>query len=788
MAEAAGEPRIVLPDEGEPLVLPLLPLRGAVLFPGTVTPVVVTDEADRRLIDETAAKDRRLAVVAQREPPQHPRDLYRIGVLATIVRLLRQPDGVVHVLLMGGPRAEVLVVTRDEPYMLARLTPAIEEPAPPGTDTDARMLNLQRLFQEAVPLAPYLPPEATVAALNAESPGALADFVASVLPRPPADKQAVLEALDVRRRLELVTAMLVDELEALRLSRKIETDVRERIGRGQREHLLREQLHAIQRELGEAEDPGLAALRTRLAEADLPDDVRRAAEAELARLGTSAAPTLEGSMSRAYLDWLLALPWRKSVVERLDLAGVRATLEADHYGLPKVKKRILEHLAVRALKPDARGAILCFVGPPGVGKTSLGASIARATGRPFARVSLGGVRDEAEIRGHRRTYVGALPGRIIQAIRRAGANNPVLMLDEVDKLGLDFRGDPAAALLEVLDPEQNATFTDHYIDLPFDLSRVFFICTANVLDPVPAPLLDRMETLPLPGYSLEEKVEIARAHLLPQELERTGLDQARLRFGDDALRALIEGWTSEAGVRGLRRQIDAVARAVALEVAEGRTAPVVVTPDALERYLGPRRVFREVRERTGRAGVATGLAWTPAGGDVLFIEATRMPGRGALILTGQLGEVMKESAQAALSLVRTNAARLGIPPGFYESTDIHVHVPAGAVPKDGPSAGVTLYTALVSLLTARPVAPDVGMTGEISLRGNVLPVGGIREKMLAARRAGLTSVLLPARNEPDLRELPDEVRREMKFHLLTTVDEIPALALLPAEPALARTA
>jgi ATP-dependent Lon protease len=775
---AAPDPVVVLPGEGEPLVLPLLPIDGTVLFPGTMLPLLVSDDAARELIHAAAGADRRLAVVARRDPPAHARDVYGVGTAASIFRLLRQPDGRVQVLLHGAGRVRILTVVQDEPYMRARLEAVPEQAPPPGRETDAAVLHLQRLFQEAAPLAPYLGPDAVVAALNAESPGQLADFIASGLRLTVAEKQEVLELADVRLRIERVAGFLARELEMLRLSEKIQTDVQERLGRGQREHLLREQMRSIQRELGEAEDPEIAMLRKRLAEADLPDEVRAAAERELGRLGSGAAPTLEGSMARAYLEWLLDLPWRRSAPERLDLPSVRATLDADHYGLTKVKRRILEHLAVRALKPDARGAILCFVGPPGVGKTSLGQSIARATGRPFARVALGGVRDEAEIRGHRRTYVGALPGRIIQAIRRAGVNNPVLMLDEIDKLGLDFRGDPAAALLEVLDPEQNTSFTDHYIDLPFDLSKVLFICTANLLDPVPGPLRDRMETLALPGYSAEEKLTIAREHLLATELERHGVGPDRLEITDDALRTIIARYTAEAGVRELRRQIAAVARAVALEVAEGRTERVVAGADDLERYLGPPRYFPEVRERTARAGVATGLAWTAAGGDVLFIEATRMPGRGNLILTGQLGDVMKESAQAALSLVRANAARLGVPVNFYETTDLHVHVPAGAVPKDGPSAGVTLYVALVSLLTDRPVAPNVGMTGEITLRGAIMPVGGIREKVLAARRAGLDTVILPRRNEVDVHELPETARREITFHYVSSVDELPPLALV----------
>jgi ATP-dependent Lon protease len=640
-------------------------------------------------------------------------------------------------------------------------------------EIEALVSNIRILFSKVLEFSPQLPGELKTIALNIDEPGTLADMVISHLNVPHQEKQEALETLDIRERLHKILKALTHQVEILELGQKIQAEVRDRMDKAQREYFLREQLKVIRKELGEAEgiEAEVEELQKKIEKKELPDYVREEAQKELKRLSRIHPTSAEYTVIRNYLDWLLELPWLESTEDRLDLKKAREILDRDHYDLEKVKKRILEHLAVLKLKPDMKGPILCFVGPPGVGKTSLGRSIAEALGRKFLRISLGGVRDEAEIRGHRRTYVGAMPGRIIQGLRRVGVNNPVFMLDEIDKLGADFRGDPAAALLEVLDPEQNQSFSDHYLELPFDLSRVMFIATANVLDTIPTPLLDRMEIIEIPGYTEEDKLKIARYYLVPRQLEAHGLTKKHLRFTERALAKIITYYTREAGVRNLEREIGAVCRAVAKEVAEGRTEPVTVRVKEVERYLGPPKFLPEVAERVKVPGVAIGLAWTPVGGEILFVEATRMKGTGRLILTGKLGEVMRESAETALSYLRSRAQELGIEEDLFSKVDVHIHVPAGAIPKDGPSAGITMLSALVSLFTGRTVRHDVAMTGEITLRGLVLPVGGIKEKVLAAKRAGIKEVILPKRNEKDLLDVPKEAREKLTFHLVSRVEE-----------------
>src|SRR3989475_6011082 len=639
-------------------------------------------------------------------------------------------------------------------------------------------------FAKFVSMIPYLPDELQVVVMNIKDPGKVTDLIASNLNISLEEKQDLLSTLDVRARLEKLSTILNREIELLELGHKIQSQVQSELNKNQNEFYLRQQLKAIQKELGEGDGKTaeVEELRRRIEEAKMPPEALKAAEHELERLGMIPPESAEHTVVRTYLEWLVSLPWSASTQDNLDLHHARQVLDEDHYDLEKIKDRILEYLAVRQLRKDPKSPILCFVGPPGVGKTSLGRSIARAMGRKFVRLSLGGIRDEAEIRGHRRTYIGALPGRIIQNIKTAGTNNPLFMLDEIDKLGMDFRGDPASALLEVLDPEQNNTFQDHYLDVPFDLSRVMLVTTANVLDPIPAPLRDRMEVIELAGYTEEEKVEIARHHLIPKQLREHGLTEENLRFEDDALVALIRSYTREAGLRNLEREIGSVCRKVARAITEGRIEPVVATAAKVREYLGPERFFSELAERTEDPGVAIGLAWTPNGGDILFIESTRMAGKKSLTLTGHLGEGMKEAAQAALSYVRSRAERLGIPPHVFDNTDIHIHVPHGAIPKDGPSAGVPLLTSLASLLTRRHVRPNVAMTGEITLRGKVEPVGGIKEKVLAAKRAGIEMVILPRRNEKDLEDVPESVRRALRFVFVDTMDEVLEHALEPAQP------
>ncbi|MBX6422443.1 endopeptidase La [Thermosulfurimonas sp. F29] len=758
------------PDEIKDV--PVIP-GDAVIFPHMIVPFVLTEPGLLKAVEEALSRDRLVAVVAVKDPRSERKELYRHGTLCLILRASRVELDRVRIVVQGLSRVRILSFLKEEPFLVARVQ-QLTETFSPDREAEALAANIRQMFGRVVELSPYLPGELRGLVENLEDPGMLADLSVAHLNVPHAEKQALLEILDVKERLHRAVRLLAEQLEVLELGQRIQAEVRDRMEKAQKEYYLREQLKVIRKELGETEgvEAEVEELREKLEKKALPDLVRREAEKELQKLSRTHPASAEYTVIRNYLDWILDLPWLESTEEHLDLAEAERILDEDHYDLEKVKKRILEYLAVRKLNPEMKGPILCFLGPPGVGKTSLGRSIARALGRRFWRISLGGVRDEAEIRGHRRTYVGAMPGRIIQALRRVGVNNPVLMLDEIDKIGADFRGDPAAALLEVLDPEQNREFSDHYLELPFDLSRVIFIATANVLDTIPAPLRDRMEIIEIPGYTEEEKLHIARRYLVPRQLREHGLRASQLRFTDSALRRIIVYYTREAGVRQLEREIGAVCRAVAREVAEGKTAGTRISVRNLEEYLGPPKYLPEITERVRVPGVAVGLAWTPAGGEVLFVEAARMKGSRKLILTGQLGEVMRESAEAAFTYVRSHAEELGIDEEVLAGSDFHIHVPSGAIPKDGPSAGVTILTALVSLLTGRTVRPEVAMTGEITLRGLVLPVGGIKEKVLAARRYGLKEVILPRRNEKDLREIPEEARRALRFHLVSRVEEI----------------
>jgi len=776
------------PEKGEgrkgidiPEDLPILPINESVLYPKMILPLMVSQERLIQLIDAALLANKMIGIVAiktKQVEEVKPEDLFDVGCAAHILKMLKMPNNSLRLLIQGTSRIRLTEFTQREPYIRAKVAP-LKDQGEKTTDTQALMVGVKGIFQKVVELAPNLPAELAIMAMNIEEPGALADLIASTLSIPLADKQNLLETLDVKGRLERANFLLTKELTVLELGSKIQSQVREGIDKSQREYFLREQLKAIQKELGEKDErtAEIEELRQRLAQAKLPPEAMEEGERELDRLAKMPPAAAEYTVSRTYLDWLIELPWSVHTEDNLDIAQAQKVLDEDHYDLEKVKKRILEYLSVRKLKADMKGPILCFVGPPGTGKTSVGKSIAKALGRKFIRISLGGVRDEAEIRGHRRTYVGALPGRVIQGIRKAGYNNPVFMLDEIDKLGMDFRGDPSAALLEVLDPEQNYAFSDHYLDVAFDLSKVMFITTANILDPIPPALRDRMEVLDLAGYTEEEKLKIAKEFLVPKQVEAHGLSEKNIQFEEEALRRIALEYTREAGVRNLEREIAHICRGVARRVAEGHGAPSIIKPDDVPSYLGPIKFFSEVAERTSEPGVATGLAWTPTGGDILFVEATRMKGRKGFSLTGQLGDVMKESAQAALSYVRTRAKALKIPEDFFDHSDIHIHVPAGAIPKDGPSAGVTMFTAITSLLTGRPVRSDVAMTGEITLRGLVLPVGGIKEKVLAARRAGITTVILPRRNEKDLEEVPEQVKKDMKFHFVQRMDEVIRFAL-----------
>ena len=771
----AAQVRASMPD-----ALPILPLRDSVAFPETLTPLAIGQERSIKLINDALAGNRMLAMVASRsddEPEPGPEGLYTVGVAGVVARMLKVPDGTVRILVHGAQRVEIGAYVATDPYLVARITEAPDEIVP-SPELEALHRNVQTTFSRIIEELPYLPEELQIAVMNLEDPAELAHMIAGALRIKTEEKQALLEERNVAKRLRRLSELLARELELVEIGTKIQTQVHSEMEKGQREYFLRQQLKAIQEELGEVDETQAEAeeLRERLEAAGLPEHAWKQAERELGRFERLPPQAAEHGVIRTYLEWLADLPWSAATDDSLDLKNARKILDRDHYDIERVKDRILEFLAVRKLKPDARSSILCFVGPPGVGKTSLGRSIAAAMEREFERISVGGVRDESEIRGHRRTYIGALPGTIVRALRDAGSNNPVMMIDEIDKMGADFRGDPASAMLEVLDSEQNSTFRDHYLDLPFDLSHVFFICTANQLDTVPAALRDRMEIIELSGYTHEEKREIAKRYLVPRQTERNGLGRSKIEFTDEALDLIIDGYTREAGVRGLEREIGSVCRKVAREFAEGtRRSKRTVRAKTVIELLGKRRVQADVQRRTGEPGVATGLAWTPVGGDVLFVEATAFPGDGELQITGQLGDVMKESAAAALSYVKSLDGE--VPEGFFRTNDIHVHVPAGAIPKDGPSAGITMATALASCATGRPVRADTAMTGEITLTGQVLPIGGLKEKALAAQRAGIKRLVIPRRNEADIDDIPQHLRRKLKFVLVDDVREVLEAAL-----------
>jgi ATP-dependent Lon protease len=766
-------------EQGEieiPDALPVLPLKETVVFPQSVSPLAIGQERSVKLVDDAVAGERMLALVTVRnEGVEQPGwdDLYEIGTAAVVHKMIRVPDGTLRILVQGIGRVRLERRLQDEPYLVGEFAevPDVVEETP---ELEALTRSVQTEFGRLISLVPYLPQELELAAANVDEPGALSHLVVSTLRLKTEEKQRLLEEPDVSTRLREVLIVLNRELEVVELGSKIQSPVQSEMEKGQREFFLRQQLKAIQEELGEGDEQQaeLNELREQIAAKNLPEDTRKAADRELSRLEKLPPAAAEYGVIRTYLDWILSLPWNETTEDDLDLDRARRILDEDHYDLEKVKERIIEYLAVSKLKNDVAGPILCFVGPPGVGKTSLGQSIARTLGRKFVRISVGGVRDEAEIRGHRRTYIGAMPGTIIRSIRDAESMNPVLLIDEIDKMGADFRGDPASAMLEVLDPEQNKSFRDHYLDLPFDLSKVLFICTANQLETIPPPLLDRMDVIQLSGYTEEEKLGIARKYLVPKQLKAHGLAEGQTTIGEAALRVVAREYTREAGVRNLERRIADLLRKAARTIAEGKAEKVRVDARRVRTWLGPRRFPADPRKRTADPGVATGLAYTPVGGDVLFIEATAYPGTGRLTITGQLGEVMQESAQAALSWVRSHAQELGLPEDWFAGHDVHIHVPAGAVPKDGPSAGITIATAIASLVRGEAVAEDLGMTGEITLTGQVLPIGGLREKALAAQRAGLKRVVIPRENEPDLEELPREVRREMEFVLADSIDDV----------------
>lgn len=769
---------IKLPEE-----VPVLPIRNAVLFPSAVAPFDVGREKSVALVEDIEGLTQPLIVIfAQRDPSTddpNQEDLYSVGVAARVLKALKHSSGNYSLILQGLMRVRMEQVTGTSPYMKARVS-RLDEPKAEDVESEALAMSLRDVAKQVIQLMPELPREAGSLIDSINEPGQLADWVAANLDAPVDEKASLLETVDIKERIRKVLRLLTRQLEILKMRERINSQIKEEMGKNQREYVLRQQLKAIKEELGEEDgDQGdLDVLDERIAKANLPNESETVARKQLKRLRSMQVGSAEYTVVRTYIDWILDIPWSVSTPDNLEISEVRRILEEDHSGLEKVKKRIVEFLAVRKLKADKKGPILCLLGPPGVGKTSLGRSVARSLGRKFVRVALGGVHDEAAIRGHRRTYVGALPGQIIQGMKKAATINPVFMLDEIDKVGHDFRGDPAAALLEVLDPEQNDSFSDHYLEIPYDLSKVMFIATANVGDTIPAPLRDRMEIIEIPGYTRREKLAIAKSHLLPKQLEDHGIKQEQLQIADTALAATIDSYTREAGVRSLERQIASVIRGVAVKVAEGEKGPwKIVELDDLRPYLGPARFTSEIAERTEEAGVATGLAWTAVGGEILFIEATRMHGTAKMQLTGQLGDVMKESAQAAMSYVRAHAKLFGIPEDFLEKSDIHIHIPAGAMPKDGPSAGVTMMTALVSLLTGIRIRHDVAMTGEITLRGRVLPVGGIKEKVLAAHRAGIKRVILPEKNAADLEEVPQEVRDELEFIPVSKMDDVLEAAL-----------
>jgi len=770
------------PEEGKKGSYPLLPLRNTVLFPILTVPLSVGRPKSVAAVEKALNEDKLIVVVAQKDPqinePQ-PADLYTVGVLCRIVKLIKLQEGNQSVVVQGLKRVMIEDYVRFEPYVEVRVRP-LENIGEEDVELEALVVNLKELAKKVIELSPTIPDEANIFVENISDPSVLADMIASNLRMSVAEKQEILEMLDLKKRLRRMIELLNREVQVLDLSQKIKSEVKGELDKTQREYFLREQLKAIKRELGEDEgiEEEIEELRKKAEEKGFPEEVKQVVLKEIKRLERTPPHSPEHSIIRTYIDWFFDLPWKEATEDNLDLAHAQTILDEDHYDLEKVKKRIIEYLAVLKLKGmSMRGPILCLVGPPGVGKTSLGRSIARALGRKFVRVSLGGVRDEAEIRGHRRTYIGALPGRIIQSMKKAGTINPVFMLDEVDKIGLDFRGDPASALLEVLDPEQNYSFSDHYLEVPYDLSRVMFITTANRTDTIPAPLLDRMEVIEISGYTHKEKFYIARRYIIPEELNNHGLTAEQVTISDDALQYVIDSYTREAGVRNLKREIASIFRGAAREILEKGNSHIEVDRKKVVEYLGPEKYFQDHAEQLSVPGVAIGLVWTPVGGDILFIEAIQMRGKGNLILTGKLGDVMKESAQIALSLVRSRAELLGIDPETFEKMDIHIHVPEGAIPKEGPSAGVTLLVALTSLLTRRKAKSHMAMTGEITLRGNILPVGGIKEKVIAAYRAGIKEVILPEKNEKDLNDVIPEVRSGLTFHFVRNVDEVLGLAL-----------
>ncbi len=773
------------PPKALPSVLPILGLSDIVIFPGMVAPLLVDTAQSIRLIDDVVEGDRLLGLVLQKRPdvdsPQ-PEDLFEYGCGARVLKMLKFPDNTVRVLVEGLWRVRIKEYESQSPYLRAKVE-VLKDESIDSVEMTALSRNAHRQFQDIIKLNPALPDQVKIAALNTEAGGNLTDLIAANLNLSLDERQRLLEIIDVKERLNRLQPLLNRELEVSTLSSKIQNDVASSMAKSQRDFFLREQIRAIQRELGETDPVATEVnnLREQIEKASLPEDVKKVAQKEVDRLGQMSPAVAEYTITRTYLDWILGLPWTKTTEDTIDINAAAKILDEQHFGLEKVKERLLDFIAVIKLKKDIKGPLLCLVGPPGVGKTSLGKSVADALGRKFARISLGGLRDEAEIRGHRRTYVGAMPGRIVQTLRRVETRNPVILLDEIDKVGADFRGDPSSALLEVLDPQQNNTFTDHYLDLPFDLSHVLFITTANWLDPLQPALRDRLEVISLPSYTASEKLQIAKRYLVPRQLEEHGLDRKRVKFPDDALRRLITDYTHEAGVRQLEREIGSLTRKAARKIIarNGKTEPIVIDSKSLPDYLGQPKFISEAAEKIKHAGIAMGLAWTPVGGEILFIEATRMPGTGKLILTGSLGEVMKESAQTALSYLRSQAKQFGLTPADFARQDIHIHVPAGATPKDGPSAGSTIAVALASLLTQRLVRSDLAMTGEISLRGRVLRVGGIKEKVLAAARSGLKQVILPDQNKSDWLEAPDEVRKKMKVHFVSQISDLIAAALKP---------
>ncbi|HHT9140612.1 MAG TPA: endopeptidase La [Candidatus Tripitaka californicus] len=773
---------LVIPEE-----LPVLPLLDTVIYPQMVTALGVSTERELKLLDYVLTGNRLLALALQKnqkEKEAGPEDLYGYATAAVVLQMLKMPDNSARMLVQGITRLKLTQFVREEPYLVARVE-TLEDVVEEDKETEALTRSLSDQFIKMISMSASLPDELKIAVMNIEHPGRLADMIASHLSISVHEKEEVLEAVKVKERLKKVNTLISKEMEVLELARKIQGQVKSELDKGQKEYYLRQQLKAIQDELGETDERTVEVqeLKQKITQAKMPPEVLKEAERELSRLQKMPPQAAEYTVSRTYLDWLVSLPWSVTTTDNLDINQAQKVLDEDHYDLKRVKDRILEYLAVRKLKPDMKGPILCFVGPPGTGKTSLGKSIARSLGRKFIRISLGGIRDEAEIRGHRRTYIGALPGRIIQSIRKAESNNPVFMLDEIDKLGMDFRGDPSSALLEVLDPEQNFSFSDHYLEVPFDLTKVMFITTANYLEPVPPALKDRMEVLELPGYTEEEKLSIAKEFLIPKQTKEHGLKPENISFEESAIKSIISNYTREAGLRNLERAIATVCRKVAKEIAAEKAQSMVIKEETLGDLLGPIAFFKEIAERTAEPGVATGLAWTPTGGDILFIESTYMPGTGKLTLTGQLGEVMKESAEAAMSYVRSRSKALNVPLQDFTKYDFHIHVPAGAIPKDGPSAGVTIAMSLLSLLTGKSVRPEVAMTGEITLRGRVLPVGGIKEKVLAAKRAGIATLILPKRNEKDLVEVTDEVKARMEFRFVEKVDEMLPTVFGTLEPA-----